>query len=763
MAKGNGTRIEPTFDGPPRGKSSTDFSLDEDDRVVPAPRKRATSGRKMAAPTRGKAPAKGRARRRGFGPGRLVYWFCVLMLWCGIGLAGLVAWYGAQLPSVADWSVPDRPPNVKIVSIDGSLVANRGMTGGEAIGLHEMSAYIPQAVMAIEDRRFYSHFGIDPIGLSRAMAQNVIRGRFTQGGSTLTQQLAKNLFLKPDRTLERKVQEVLLALWLEHEHSKDQILEMYLNRVYFGSGAYGVEAASRRYFGKSARDVTLAEAALLAGLLKAPSKLSPARDPKAAEQRAQLVLGAMREEGMIGDKELVNAMSTPATRAAAFWTGSENYVADRIMEELPALIGDVRSDIVVDTTIDLSLQQLAETSIRRLVDENGKKLNVSQGALVAIDDAGSVRAMVGGDDYANSQFDRASEARRQPGSAFKPFVYLAALEQGSRPDSVRNDAPIRIGKWTPENYNGKYYGRVTLATALAKSLNSVAAQLVMEVGPGSVVEAAQRMGIESSLLANNSIALGTSEVTPLELTAAYVPFANGGYRPDVHFVQRVTSVAGDVLYEHRRGSAPRVVSPDVVGMMNAMMAETLSDGTARKAAFGWPAAGKTGTSQNSRDAWFVGYTAKLTTGVWFGNDDGRPMKKVTGGALPAIAWHEFMAAAHEGQKVANLPGSWQAAPDLVDQSVPDTATLVEPAAQVPETAAVSEAPKPMPATRVEPETAGKVVPSEPETVEQAVRIEVEPAGQPTASIPRPRPKADVGGPAVRSEKSILDIILGDGG
>ncbi|MEQ1955781.1 transglycosylase domain-containing protein [Mesorhizobium sp. CN2-181] len=763
MAKGNGTRIEPTFDGPSRGKSSADFSLDEDDRVVPSPRKRSTSSRTVAPTAKGSAQAKGRAGRRGFGLGRLVYWCCVLMLWCGIGLAGMVAWYGAQLPSVADWSVPDRPPNVKIVSTDGSLVANRGMTGGEAIGLHEMSPYIPQAVMAIEDRRFYSHFGIDPIGLARAMAQNVVRGRFTQGGSTLTQQLAKNLFLKPDRTLERKVQEVLMALWLEHEHSKDQILEMYLNRVYFGSGAYGVEAASRRYFGKSARDVTLAEAALLAGLLKAPSKLSPARDPQAAEQRAQLVLGAMREEGMIGDKELVNAMSTPATRAAAFWTGSENYVADRIMEELPTLIGDVRSDIVVDTTIDLPLQKRAEDSIRRLVDENGKKLNVSQGALVAIDDAGAVRAMVGGYDYANSQFDRASEARRQPGSAFKPFVYLAALEQGSRPDSVRNDAPIRIGKWTPENYNGKYYGRVTLATALAKSLNSVAAQLMMEVGPGSVVEAAQRMGIESDLLSNNSIALGTSEVTPLELTAAYVPFANGGYRPDVHFVQRVTTASGDVLYEHKEGGAPRVVSAEVVGMMNAMMAETLSDGTARKAAFGWPAAGKTGTSQNSRDAWFVGYTAKLTTGVWFGNDDGKPMKKVTGGALPAIAWHEFMAAAHEGLPVAKLPGSWQAAPNLVDQSVPDTATLADPAAQPPENAVVSENPKPVQPERAEPQAAVPVARAEPETVEQAARIEAEPVEQPTASIPRPRPKADVGGPALKNDKSILDIILGNGG
>ncbi|MDQ6436152.1 transglycosylase domain-containing protein [Mesorhizobium sp. LHD-90] len=750
MAKRSGTRIEPTFDGPSRGRSDDDFSLGDDDRVVPAVSRRRPPERKG-----GKARSKARRAggRRGLRLGRLVYWCCVLMLWCAIGLAGVVAWYGAQLPSVANWSVPDRPPNVKIVSTDGSLVANRGMTGGEAIGLHEMSPYIPQAVMAIEDRRFYSHFGIDPVGLTRAMVQNVINGRFTQGGSTLTQQLAKNLFLKPDRTLERKVQEVLLALWLEHEHSKDQILEMYLNRVYFGSGAYGVEAASRRYFGKSARDVTLAEAALLAGLLKAPSKLSPARDPQAAEKRAQLVLGAMREEGMIGDKELANAIGTPATRAAAFWTGSENYVADRIMEELPTLIGDVRADIVVDTTIDLSLQKRAEESIRRLIDENGKKLNVSQGALVAIDDAGAVRAMVGGYDYANSQFDRASEARRQPGSAFKPFVYLAALEQGSRPDSVRNDAPIRIGKWTPENYNGKYYGRVTLATALAKSLNSVAAQLVMEVGPGSVVEAAQRMGIESNLLANNSIALGTSEVTPLELTAAYVPFANGGYRPDVHFVQRVTTASGDVLYEHKGGGAPRVVSAEVIGMMNAMMSETLADGTARKAAFGWPAAGKTGTSQNSRDAWFVGYTAKLTTGVWFGNDDGKAMKKVTGGALPALAWHEFMAAAHEGQKVAVLPGRWQAEPGLVDQSVPDTATVADPVAQTLENAAVSESPKHVPTERAEPDQA------EPKLLAAPADI----AGEPTASIPAPRPKAEVGGPRVKSETSILDIIMGDGG
>ena len=671
----------------------------------------------------------------------MIYWGFVLAIWAGIAAAGVLVYYGAQMPSSTTWAIPDRPPNVKIVSVDGKLLANRGMTGGEAVGLHEMSPYIPQAVMAIEDRRFYSHFGFDPLGLARALVGNITSGRMAQGGSTLTQQLAKNLFLKPDRTLERKVQEVLLALWLEQKHTKDQILEMYLNRVYFGSGAYGVEAASRRYFGKSARDVTLAEAALLAGLLKAPSRLSPARDPKAAEARAQLVLAAMRDEKMITDKELTAAMSAPATRAAAYWTGSEHYVADRVMEELPGLIGEVRSDIIVDTTIDLTLQSLAEKSIRRLIEENGKKLDVSQGALVSIDNSGAVRAMVGGYDYANSQFDRASEARRQPGSTFKPFVYLAALEQGRTPDSVRNDAPIKIGNWTPSNYNGKYYGRVTLATALAKSLNSVAAQLAMEVGPEAVIEAARRMGIESQMQANASLALGTSEVTPLELTAAYVPFANGGYRPEVHFIQRVTTASGEVLYENTGGNTPRVIRPEIVGMMNAMMAGAVEVGTARKAAFNWPSAGKTGTSQNSRDAWFVGYTANLTTGVWFGNDDGKPMKKVTGGALPAQAWHEFMVAAHEGVPVAALPGSWTSTPQdewgdtdmpVAGNGVPaPTDQLLEDAARAIDAADRDSGFVPMP------------------------------RGPTTSSIGRPVPPADVGGPAVRRQGSILDVILGN--
>ena len=746
MAKrGQGQRIEPTFDGSARTGEAAGFSLSEEDRVVPSSRKpgvRRKAAEKRSAKSGG--PSRGKSRRRShrglFSTAtKLVYWCFVLAIWGGIATAGLVIYYGARMPSVADWAIPDRPPNVKMVAVDGKLIANRGMTGGEAVGLHEMSSYIPEAVIAIEDRRFYSHYGVDPIGLTRAMTNNLVSGRFTQGGSTLTQQLAKNLFLKPERTLERKVQEVLLSLWLEHKHTKDQILEMYLNRVYFGSGAYGVEAASRRYFGKSARDVTLSEAALLAGLLKAPSKLSPARDPKAADERAQLVLAAMREQGLIGDKELKVAMSAPATRAASYWTGSENYVADRIMEELPGLIGEVRTDVIVDTTIDLDLQKLAEQSIRQLIDESGKKLNVSQGALVSIDNTGAVRAMVGGYDYATSQFDRASEARRQPGSAFKPFVYLAALEAGRTPDSIRNDAPVKIGKWTPDNYHGKYYGRVTLAAALAKSLNSVAAQLAMEVGPDTVVEVAHRMGIESDLTPNISIALGTSEVTPLELTASYVPFANGGYRPDVHFVKRVTTLSGKVLYEAKSGGVPRVVRPEVVGMMNAMMRQTIAEGTATKAAFNWPAAGKTGTSQKSRDAWFVGYTANLTTGVWFGNDDGAPMKKVTGGALPALAWHEFMVAAHEGVPIAALPGGWKSA----------TGGFVPP-----DPLAGVDAEDPVASL---PDPPANVAPSEPARTIQAAA----PAREETASINRPVPPADVGGKKVKRQTSILDILLGE--
>ena len=660
------SRIEPSFEG---GRSKGPSRTIADERVTG----KATPAKRRKNPQSKARKSKARTSRgRVTGTLRkLVYWCCVLAIWGGIAVAGIVAYYGARMPSAATWSIPDRPPNVKIVSVNGETMANRGATGGEALLLGDMSPYIPQAVIAIEDRRFYSHFGVDPIGLTRAMLSNLTAGRMVQGGSTLTQQLAKNLFLSPERTIERKVQEVLLSLWLEHRFTKDQILEMYLNRVFYGSGAYGVEAASRRYFRKPASDVSLAEAALLAGLLKAPSRLSPARDPKAAEARAQVVLAAMREQGVVSDQEIATALTSPQVRAKSYWTGSENYVADMVMGRLPDLVGKITDDLVVETTIDFQLQHEGEKALRAALDENGAKLKVAQGALVSIDGTGAVRALIGGREYATSQFDRATDALRQPGSAFKPFVYTAALEQGRTPFSVRNDAPVKIGKWTPENYDGKYRGEVTLSDALANSLNTVAAQLVMEVGPKTVVQTAHRLGIEATLNANASIALGTSEVTLLELTGAYAPFMNGGFKATPHVIQRVTDQDGKVLYENKYDNPPRVIAQAVVGMMNSMLSRVVEEGTGRKARLdGWPAAGKTGTTQSYRDALFVGYTANLVTGVWFGNDDGKPMKNVTGGGLPAQTWKQFMQAAHSGLPPTNLPLGGALPPVAIDGPVP---------------------------------------------------------------------------------------------
>ena len=652
-------RIEPSFQGS-AGRDDDDFHVGAGDRVAGG-----TGGRKgRGKPPKAERPRRGSGRQRGASGGlfglfrKLFYWCVVLGIWGAIGVGGLVLYYGARMPSATSWSIPDRPPNIKILAVSGDTIANRGLTGGEALSLENMSPYIPQAVIAIEDRRFYSHFGVDPLGLARAMLTNITTGRMVQGGSTLTQQLAKNMFLSPERTLERKVQEVLLAFWLEHKYSKDQIIAMYLNRVFFGSNSYGVEAASRRYFNKSARDVNLGEAALLAGLLKAPSRLSPARDPEAAEARAEVVLGAMREEGYVTENEIKTAMSQTPARAKSHWSGAQHYAADMVMAQLPGMIGDIKEDLVIDTTIDLDLEKKADEAITAQLEKDGAKSNASQAALVSIDGTGAIRALVGGRDYAESQFDRASKAKRQPGSAFKPFVYAAALEAGRSPLSVRNDAPVKIGKWTPENYDQKYRGEVTLASALANSLNTIAAQLVMEVGPDEVIKLARRLGIESELQSNASIALGTSEVTLVELTAAYAPFMNGGYKATPHIIRRISTADGKVLYENTYDNPPRVLEPAIVSQMNGMMMRVITEGTGKNARIpGWQAAGKSGTTQSFRDALFVGYTANLTTGVWFGNDDGKSMKKVTGGGLPAKAWSEFMTAAHAGLSPSPLFGT----------------------------------------------------------------------------------------------------------
>jgi penicillin-binding protein 1A len=675
----SGTRIEPTFDGgdaafldlrpSPRDRVSGSVparrkrkapepeTLDDEEEIAP----KASSARRKA----GRGPRKERSgprRKRqsflGWLIRRTVYWGFVLSIWGAVAVVGILGYYAAHLPPTSEWHVPDRPPNVKIVAANGELLANRGDTGGEAVRLEQLPPYLPQAVIAIEDRRFYSHFGLDPIGLARAMAVNLSSGQLVQGGSTLTQQLAKNLFLEPDRTLGRKMQELVLALWLEATYSKDEILEMYLNRVYLGAGAYGVDAAARRYFGKSARMVTLAEAATLAGLLKAPSRYAPTRNPKLASDRAQVVLAAMRDAGFIEPSAAKTAMNEPAVVVSIQNSSSANYVADWVMDMLPQYVGAIDADIVVDTTIDGSMQEAAEMALRGNLAAQGDTLGVRQGAVVVLDTAGAVKALVGGADYGQSQFNRAVAAKRQPGSAFKPFVFLTALEAGMTPDTVRRDEPFTVKGWSPQNYTKKFYGDVTLTNALAMSLNTVAARLMSELGPKAVIKTARRMGISSPMATNLSLSLGTSEVTPLELTAAFVPFSNGGYGVVPHVIDRIRTAEGRTLYA-RQGDGPgKVVGPTQLAQMNHMLAQTLVTGTGKKAVLfdKRPAAGKTGTSQEFRDGWFIGYTANLTAAVWLGNDDNSPTKKATGGSLPADIWRETMEAAHLGLPVAPLPG-----------------------------------------------------------------------------------------------------------
>ncbi|WP_370200928.1 transglycosylase domain-containing protein [Roseibium sp.] len=682
-------RVEPTFGN--SGSSLLDLRLSPQDRPAapsskssgkgktrkaPAKKKPASSTRKTAKNGNGRGNGRGGGRsgakrrkakrkNRFQAPtafGRLLkrgfYWSMVLGIWGTIAVVCLVGYYAAFLPPTSEWQVPARPPNVKIVAANGELLANRGDTGGEAVRLEQLPPYLPNAVIAIEDRRFRSHFGVDPVGLARAVYTNFTSGRLQQGGSTLTQQLAKNLFLEQDRTIKRKIQELVLAFWLEAEYSKDEILEMYLNRVYLGSGAYGVDAAARRYFGKSARLLTIPEAATIAGLLKAPSRYSPARNPDLAEDRAQLVLAAMNEEGYITGDEAKNALAAPAKVVRRYTTASENYAADWVMDVLPHFIGSIETDIVVDTTIDPKMQRAAEQALRSALKENREKYGVSQGAVVTLDTAGAVKALVGGADYSKSQFNRAAYAKRQPGSSFKPFVYLAALENGLSPQTIRQDQPVRFGNWSPQNYSKDYYGPVTLTRALSLSLNTVAAQLTYEVGAGTVADTAKRLGVTSEMKNNLSIALGTSEVTPLEIAGAYVPFSNGGYGVLPHVIRRIKTVDGKTLYSRSGDGRGRVIDRRLVGEMNMMMSETLITGTGRKARLesGRPAGGKTGTSQDFRDAWFIGYTGNLTTAVWFGNDDNSPTRKASGGGLPATVWKEVMDASHEGLPVADLPG-----------------------------------------------------------------------------------------------------------
>lgn len=599
-----------------------------------------------------------RTRRRRPFLWRLAGFLAIAGFWTAVagGIAFAYIWFSLDQRGLLQ--IPQRQPGIMVLASDGTQLSEQGAFFGDATHVSELPDYVSNAVIAIEDRRFRYHYGVDPVGLARAMTRNLFAGHMVQGGSTLTQQLAKNLFLSQEKTLTRKVQEAVLAIWLESKFTKDEILQLYLNRVYFGSGAVGIEQASHVFYNKSAAELTIFEAATLAGVLKAPSNYSPTRQPEQSATRARLVITAMAEQNYITSEDAQNAVTAPSSVISGDYVPAKQYAVDWINDQLPLLVKTYDQSIIVETTIDPTLQNNAEQALRKRLSESGKKLKVTQGAIVVMDGSGAVTAMVGGRSYKKSQYNRATQAKRQPGSAFKPFVYLTAFEQGYKPDSVEVDEPIHIGGWTPENYKQKYQGAVTLEKAFAESINTVAVKLAAAVGPANVAATAQRLGIASTLGHDASLALGTSEVTPLELTSAFVPFANGGMVVQPYVVRKVLTRDGKILYERHGDGLGRVVGDVELGSMNRLFRAVVRGGTGTKAQFGnFDIGGKTGTSQNYRDAWFVGFTSYLVAGVWMGNDDNSPTKNVTGGSLPAQVWRDVMETAHSGLVPMPLPGA----------------------------------------------------------------------------------------------------------
>ena len=613
---------------------------------------------------------------------RLGKWSLVAGIWGIAAIAVLLVVFASDLPDVRQVGGLKKRPGITLLAVDGSLLARSGDLYGNTVAVADLPPNLVHAVIAIEDRRFYHHFGVDPLGMARAAWINARTGTVVQGGSTLTQQLAKNLFLTPDRTFKRKIQEALLALWLEHIYSKDQILTGYLNRVYLGAGSFGVDAAAQTYFGKPATQLNLQESAILAGLLKAPSRYAPTSDMDGALNRAQTVLKAMREQRYITDAEMLAALSAPAPAPGHnAITDGIRYVTDWIVQQAKDHGVVIDRDLVIQTTIDPRLQRLAEAKLRDQLNGPAVKLKASQAALVTMTLDGAVRAMVGGRDYDESQFNRASQALRQPGSSFKPFVYLAALESGLKPDSMVEDGPIRIGHWSPENFEPGFKGRVPAREALAESINTAAVRVLDFAGIDHTRSVAQKLGISEQIPRDLSIALGTCDVTLLEMTGAYAVLANGGNGVLPHAIDKITDASGAVLYQ-RSGDGPgEVALPWLVAQLDSMMMDVIAYGTGKAAKLDRPAAGKTGTSQDYRNAWFIGFTAELVTGVWFGNDDNSPMKRVTGGMLPARTWHDFMMAAEEHQPIHDLPALSQLPRDNVVAAGPSPAE--QPAASAP--------------------------------------------------------------------------------
>ncbi len=571
-----------------------------------------------------------------------IYWLLAkIFLLLVITLGVYVAWCFLTLPDMDKAINRTRQPSTMIIAENGNEIQSFGSVYSEVVSLDELPPYVADAVVATEDRRFYSHFGFDIISFTRAMTVNLWHRRYVQGGSTITQQVAKNLFLTSNKNIKRKVQELLLAFWLEYKLTKDQILTLYLNRVYLGAGTYGIEAASQKYFQKSSRDLNLLEAAIIGGMLKAPSRYNPIASESRARERAAVVLDNMVKNDKITDEQRQNALKMKLGPEKSYKVEGGKHFADWVYGEVNDYIGERDDDIYVATTLDQELQQKAEKILREAVKAN-KHRNVTQGAVVVLDKWGAVKAMVGGVDYHKSQFNRAIQALRQPGSSFKPFIYLTALENGFSPNDVIYDVPVDIKGWKPENIDKKYYGEVTLNTALSRSLNLATINLSEEVGRSKIIRTAKRMGITTPIENTPALALGAFEVRVLDMAVVYASIANGGYAVWPYAIQEIYTKDGYQLYMREPDEPNRIIVDYAAEEMTEMLENVINSGTGKRARLPFFAAGKTGTSQNNRDAWFVGFTDNYVAAVWVGNDDNSPMKGIGGSGLPAEIWKKIM-------------------------------------------------------------------------------------------------------------------------
>ena len=575
--------------------------------------------------------------------------FCtVVSIWLTFFASVLVVYYAIDLPDISGISKQNYEPQITIRSADGIVLAKYGDIRGKPLMYSQIPTHLIDAVISTEDRRFFDHWGVDIFGIIRANFSNIMAGRLVQGGSTITQQLAKIVFFSPKRTLKRKIQEVLMAVQLEYRFSKEQIMSIYANRVYMGKGVYGIDAAARYYFGKYAEHLNLFESAMLAGMLKAPSRYNPANNPILSVKRARQVLLNMENAGFISIHEVKSAIPPKIIqRGKARGILKEPYFSDYVLEQLPYLIGKQEIDLNIYTTINMKAQRAMEQAIAHNMKGAQETFNASQAAGIAMQPNGAIKAIMGGVSYRNSQFNRAIHAKRQTGSAFKLFVYLAGLENGYGLYSRFDDKPISLkiagGRWRPQNYTKRFYGNISLKTAFKRSINTVTVQLSEKVGRHKVIEMTRRLGIDSPMLPVPSIALGVTEVSLINLTKAYAHIANDGH--DVHpfVITKITDTDNNILYEHRIPAPNKVLKTAIVQDAKSMLQAAVEEGSGIRARLKTKAYGKTGTSQNHRDAWFIGFREDgLVAGIWVGNDDEQHMKRVTGSTIPARIWKSFM-------------------------------------------------------------------------------------------------------------------------